>query len=121
MATNCCQCVRSIWMKSVRFIVSDEERIRRKRRLVWGIIVLLLVDVIWVGSAELTDVRNFSLLVLLPALNNNCRVKPPGRSEFRRKMLITFKCRGKVQNRKFDIPGAPFKPPTSTPPPEEKC
>jgi len=57
-------------MKSVRFIVSDEERIHRKRRLVSGIIVLLLVDVIWVGSTELTDVRNLSLLMLLPALNN---------------------------------------------------
>ena len=63
MATNCCHCVRSIWMNAVRFIVSDEEGIRRKRRLVWGIIVLLLVDVIWVGSSELTDVRNFSLLM----------------------------------------------------------
>lgn len=42
-------------MNAVRFIVSDEEGIRRKRRLVWGIIVLLLVDVIWVGSSELTD------------------------------------------------------------------
>jgi len=65
-------------MKSVRFIVSDEERIRRKRRLVWGIIVLLLVDFIWVGSAELTDVRNLSLLVLLPAYNNNEAFDPSG-------------------------------------------
>lgn len=63
MATNCCHCVRSIWMNAVHLIVSDEEGIRRKRRLVWGIIVLLLVDVIWVGSSELTDVRNFSLLM----------------------------------------------------------
>ena len=69
MATNFCRCVRSIWMKSVRFIVADEEGIRRKRRLVWGLIVLLLVDLIWVGSTELTDVRNFCLLMLLPALN----------------------------------------------------
>lgn len=57
-------------MKAVCFIVSDEEGIRRKRRLVWGLIVLLLVDVIWVGSAELTDVRNFCLVMLLPALIN---------------------------------------------------
>lgn len=71
MATNCCRCVRSLWIKAVRFIFSNEEGIRRRRRLVWGIIVLLLVDVIWVGSTELTDVRNFSLLMhILPALNN---------------------------------------------------
>lgn len=43
----------------MRFIVSKEEGIRRKRRLVWGIIVLLMVDVLWVGSSELTDVRDF--------------------------------------------------------------
>ncbi|XP_020613003.1 solute carrier family 35 member F5-like [Orbicella faveolata] len=55
MAASYCRCARSIWMKAVCFIVSDEEGIRRKRRLVWGLIVLLLVDVIWVGSAELTD------------------------------------------------------------------
>lgn len=63
MATNCyrCSCVRSLWMTTVRFIVSQEEGIRRKRRLVWGIIVLLMVDVLWVGSSELTDVRNFYL------------------------------------------------------------
>ncbi|KAL9958518.1 hypothetical protein ACROYT_G035545 [Oculina patagonica] len=42
-------------MTTVRFIVSQEEGIRRKRRLVWGVIVLLLVDVLWVGSSELTD------------------------------------------------------------------
>lgn len=70
MAANYCRCARSIWMKAVCFIVSDEEGIRRKRRLVWGLIVLLLVDVIWVGSAELTDVRNFCLLMLLLALIN---------------------------------------------------
>jgi len=67
MATNYCPWAPLIWMKAVRFIVSDEEGIRRKRRLVWGLIVLLLVDVIWVGSAELTEVRNFFLLMLLPA------------------------------------------------------
>lgn len=44
----------------MRFILSQEEGIRRKRRLVLGIIVLLLVDVLWVGSSELTDVRNYS-------------------------------------------------------------
>lgn len=33
---------------------------RRKRRLIWGVIVLLIVDVIWVGSAELTDVSKIS-------------------------------------------------------------
>lgn len=39
----------------MRFLLSQEEGIRRKRRLVLGVIVLLLVDVIWVGSSELTD------------------------------------------------------------------
>lgn len=62
MATTCyrCSCLRSLWMSAVRFILSQEEGIRRKRRLVLGIIVLLLVDVLWVGSSELTDVRNYS-------------------------------------------------------------
>ncbi|KAJ7326523.1 hypothetical protein OS493_027468 [Desmophyllum pertusum] len=57
MATTCyrCSCLRSLWMSAVRFILSQEEGIRRKRRLVLGIIVLLLVDVLWVGSSELTD------------------------------------------------------------------
>lgn len=55
----------------MRFIVSQEEGIRRKRRLVWGVIVLLLVDVLWVGSSELTDVRNLSLIMhILPTFNS---------------------------------------------------
>ena len=41
----------------MRLIVSKEEIIRKRRRLVLGVIVLLLVDVIWVASAELSDVR----------------------------------------------------------------
>lgn len=55
---NCrvCSCLRSLWAAAVRFIVSREERIKQKRRLVLGIVVLLLVDVLWVASSELTDV-----------------------------------------------------------------
>ena len=37
--------------------MSQEDRVRRRRRLLLGIVVLLLVDVLWVGSSELTDVR----------------------------------------------------------------
>lgn len=44
-----------MWAALVRFIVSNEERTIRRRRLVLGIVVLLLVDVIWVGSAELME------------------------------------------------------------------
>ena len=58
--TNCCYlcgCVQSLWRGTVRLIVSKEEIIRKRRRLVLGVIVLLLVDVIWVASAELSDVR----------------------------------------------------------------
>ncbi|XP_068752329.1 solute carrier family 35 member F5-like [Montipora capricornis] len=56
--TNCCYlcgCIQSLWRGTVRLIVSKEEIIRKRRRLVLGVIVLLLVDVIWVASAELSD------------------------------------------------------------------
>ena len=52
-----CSCFRSTWTSTVQFIVSQEDRVRRRRRLLLGIVVLLLVDVLWVGSSELTDVR----------------------------------------------------------------
>ena len=37
--------------------MSQGDRVRRRRRLLLGIVVLLLVDVLWVRSSELTDVR----------------------------------------------------------------
>ena len=46
-----------MWTSTVELIVSQEDRVRRRRRLLLGIVVLLLVDVLWVGSSELTDVR----------------------------------------------------------------
>lgn len=63
MVINCCYCVCLIWMNVVYLIVLDEEGICCKCCLVWGIIVLFLVDVIWVGFFELIDVRNFFLLM----------------------------------------------------------
>lgn len=51
----CSSCLRWCGRSLCRFIQSQEEGIRSKRRLVGGVIVLLMVDVIWVGSAELTD------------------------------------------------------------------
>ena len=41
----------------MQFIVSQDESVKRRRRLLLGIVVLLLVDLLWVGSSELTDVR----------------------------------------------------------------
>lgn len=57
MGSNClcCSYLRSCGRSLCHFILSQEEGVRRKRRLIWGVIVLLIVDVIWVGSAELTD------------------------------------------------------------------
>ena len=56
-SSRLCNCFRSTWASTVQFIVSQEDRVRRRRRLLLGIVVLLLVDVLWVGSSELTDVR----------------------------------------------------------------
>ena len=41
-------------------LVSNGDQSRKTRRMVLGILVLLAVDVIWVASAELTDVRSIS-------------------------------------------------------------
>lgn len=59
-----------MWAALVRFIVSNEERTIRRRRLVLGIVVLLLVDVIWVGSAELMEVSIWAV----PA-EDRCRLR----------------------------------------------
>ena len=56
-SSRLCSCLRSMWTSTVELIVSQEDRVRRRRRLLLGIVVLLLVDVLWVGSSELTDVR----------------------------------------------------------------
>lgn len=59
-STNCCDSLcswfDSLWQGAVRFVESNEEVIRKRRRLALGVIVLLVVDIIWVGSAELSDV-----------------------------------------------------------------
>ena len=56
-SSRLCSRFRSMWTSTVQFTVSQEDRVRRRRRLLLGIVVLLLVDVLWVGSSELTDVR----------------------------------------------------------------
>ena len=56
-SSRLCSCFRSMWTSTVQFIVSQDESVKRRRRLLLGIVVLLLVDVLWVGSSELTDVR----------------------------------------------------------------
>ena len=62
MGSNClcCSYLRCCGRSLCHLILSQEEGVRRKRRLIWGVIVLLIVDVIWVGSAELTDVSKIS-------------------------------------------------------------
>ena len=56
-SSRLCSCFRSMWTSTVQFTVSQEDRVRRRRRLLLGIVVLPLVDVLCVGSSELTDVR----------------------------------------------------------------
>ena len=62
---------------AVQFIVSQDESVRRRRRLLLGIVVLLLVDVLWVGSSELTDVRTDFLLIITNLLLDSVRKLPP--------------------------------------------
>ncbi|CAH3174927.1 unnamed protein product [Porites lobata] len=54
-SSRLCNCFRSMWTSTVQCIVSQDESVRRRRRLLLGIVVLLMVDVLWVGSSELTD------------------------------------------------------------------
>ena len=67
-SSRLCNCFRSMWTSTVQCIVSQEDRVRRRRRLLLGIAVLLMVDVLWVGSSELTDVRTNLLLIITTLL-----------------------------------------------------
>lgn len=53
--------LKSFWSSTKYFLISPDESIRRKRRLVVGVIVLLVVNVIWVASAELSSVSKLIL------------------------------------------------------------
>ena len=66
-----------MWTSTVQFIVSQDESVRRRRRLLLGIVVLLMVDVLWVGSSELTDVRTNLLLIINNLLLDSVRKLPP--------------------------------------------
>ena len=66
-----------MWTSTVQCIVSQEDRVRRRRRLLLGIAVLLMVDVLWVGSSELTDVRTNLLLIITTLLLDSVRKLPP--------------------------------------------
>ena len=66
-----------MWTSTVELIVSQEDRVRRRRRLLLGIAVLLMVDVLWVGSSELTDVRTNLLLIINNLLLDSVRKLPP--------------------------------------------
>ena len=76
-SSRLCNCLRSIWASTGQFIVSQDESVRRRRRLLLGIVVLLLVDVLWVGSSELTDVRTKFLLIITYLLLDSVRKLPP--------------------------------------------
>lgn len=75
--SHLCSCFRSMLTSAVQFIVSQDESVRRRRRLLLGIVVLLLVDVLWVGSSELTDVRTDFLLIITNLLLDSVRKLPP--------------------------------------------
>ena len=66
-----------MWTSTVQCIVSQDESVRRRRRLLLGIVVLLMVDVLWVGSSELTDVRTNLLLIITTLLLDSVRKLPP--------------------------------------------
>ena len=70
-------CFRSMWTSTMQCIVSQDEIVRRRRRLLLGIVVLLMVDVLWVGSSELTDVRTNLLLIINNLLLDSVRKLPP--------------------------------------------
>lgn len=53
---QCMNKLKSFWSITKYFLFSSDENIRGKRRLVLGVVVLLLVNVIWVASAELSSV-----------------------------------------------------------------
>ena len=69
-----------MWASTGQFIVSQDESVRRRRRLLFGIVVLLMVDVLWVGSSELTDVRTNLILIITTLLRDsvppNIKKKP---------------------------------------------
>ena len=66
-----------MWTSTVQCIVSQDESVRGRRRLLLGIVVLLMVDVLWVGSSELTDVRTNLLLIITTLLLDSVRKLPP--------------------------------------------
>ena len=66
-----------MWTSTVQFIVSQDESVKRRRRLLLGIVVLLLVDVLWVGSSELTDVRTNLPLIINNLLLDSVQKLPP--------------------------------------------
>ena len=76
-SSRLCNCLRSMWASTGQFIVSQDESVRRRRRLLFGIVVLLMVDVLWVGSSELTDVRTNLLLIINNLLLDSVRKLPP--------------------------------------------
>lgn len=43
----------------------------KTHKLILGIILLLLVDIIWVSSSELTKVRNHQKIYVLNDMHNN--------------------------------------------------
>ena len=76
-SSRLCNYFRSMWTSTVQCIVSQDESVKRRRRLLLGIVVLLLVDVLWVGSSELTDVRTNLLLIINNLLLDSVRKLPP--------------------------------------------
>ena len=76
-SSRLCNCFRSMWTSTVQCIVSQDESVRRRRRLLLGIVVLLMVDVLWVGSSELTDVRTNLILLITTLLPDSVRKLPP--------------------------------------------
>lgn len=56
------------WVFIMNRMSSQGSSAAQRRRMALGVVILLLVDVIWVASSELTSVRTLSLSVSFPHL-----------------------------------------------------
>lgn len=50
--------VQMVWVFIMNRMGSQGSTVAQQRRMALGVVILLLVDVIWVASSELTSVRH---------------------------------------------------------------
>lgn len=64
---ECFLSVQMEWVFIMNRVSSQGSSAAQRRRMALGVVVLLLVDVIWVGSSELTSVRILTTVFSPPA------------------------------------------------------